>query len=704
MNAEQAWQSVLGQLQMEMPRASFDTWVRDTRAIAYQEGTLTVGVRNAYAREWLESRLASTVSRLLVGIMNANVAVNFVVNEPEPLVEEESEQDPDGGLSIEPLEMTAYENEVHSDHIVLMMGYQLRALEQGDVTSRGLSVYVGYRQAVYVEWTKQGKKSGVIKNIPHYEVLKFANMSRASFFREISGKDEIAGGLVEVIPGTIQTKPGYVSNRRLDNANRYRVHMSPRLTRRDLAVIEKILTADVSMTVNKDEAKQAALNTLTRLAQSDVPSWIDMDNVQVDGYKRRSLIEVVRYALGLQGDVPDDLLKACEKLYTKIILAYGKLVMTHYFLKVVAPALRLSHPQMWLINVLRDRCWYDYETNTHKEFAVVRGGIKTLARWAGVTEKSVTGWLRDPVFSAFVRMANVDALDVPDSWRLSGTQIFLVSQTEPLLGELFDGQPWGKSKSALEKTRLDLGKNETRFGKSETGLGKPETGYQKKLDSILEEMRLNLGKTETLLNNLIKPLFKPQLNPNKPQESSSATENAWQNQMSSNPFGQTASVEVDTSNLPSAWTLEYLLKVNKVNASTKKNLLKLDVSAKALVSWLLYAASVDPDAKGIDRPLGYALSQVMEYPEEGKTEQFDILASLPPRTLVAMLSGQKTDNPHAWLFRDLMEEPARLDYIRPRYHAILPILLGERVVRFTGTTVERVVVSTRTVRYQGRKG
>ena len=358
MNAEQAWQSVLGQLQMEMPRASFDTWVRDTKAVSYQEGILTVGVRNAYAREWLESRLASTVSRLLVGIMNANVVVNFVVNEPEPVVEEEGEQDTDGGLAIEPLEMTAYENEVHSDHIVLMMGYQLRALEQGDVTPKGLSVYVGYRQAVYVEWTKQGKKSGVIKNIPHYQVLKFANMSRASFFREISGKDEIAGGLVEVIPGTIQTKPGYVSNRRLDNANRYRVHISPRLTRRDLAVIEKILTADVSMTVNKDEAKQAALNTLTRLAQSDVASWIDLDDVQIEGYKRWSLIDVVHYVLDLKGDVPDDLIKACEKLYTKIILAYGKLVMTHYFLQVVAPALRLSHPQMWLINTLRDRCWY----------------------------------------------------------------------------------------------------------------------------------------------------------------------------------------------------------------------------------------------------------------------------------------------------------------------------------------------------------
>lgn len=81
MNVEQAWQSVLGQLQMEMPRASFDTWVRDTRPIKYENGLLTISVRNAYARDWLESRLASTVSRLLIGIMDSNVSVNFVVSQ-----------------------------------------------------------------------------------------------------------------------------------------------------------------------------------------------------------------------------------------------------------------------------------------------------------------------------------------------------------------------------------------------------------------------------------------------------------------------------------------------------------------------------------------------------------------------------------------------------------------------------------------------
>ncbi|HUG33198.1 MAG TPA: chromosomal replication initiator protein DnaA [Anaerolineales bacterium] len=97
MNAEQAWQSVLGQLQMEMPRASFDTWVRDTRPISHQDGALTIGVRNAYARDWLENRLAVTVNRLLGGLMNGSVAVHFVVlgNEKETEEEETHPSSPD---------------------------------------------------------------------------------------------------------------------------------------------------------------------------------------------------------------------------------------------------------------------------------------------------------------------------------------------------------------------------------------------------------------------------------------------------------------------------------------------------------------------------------------------------------------------------------------------------------------------------------
>ncbi|MBC8333868.1 MAG: chromosomal replication initiator protein DnaA [Anaerolineales bacterium] len=93
MDANIAWQTVLGQLQMEMPRASYDTWVRDTRPMSYVDGHFTVGVQNAYARDWLESRLASTVSRLLVGVMNRTVDVDFVVSQIEKMETVENEQE-----------------------------------------------------------------------------------------------------------------------------------------------------------------------------------------------------------------------------------------------------------------------------------------------------------------------------------------------------------------------------------------------------------------------------------------------------------------------------------------------------------------------------------------------------------------------------------------------------------------------------------
>ena len=88
MDSQHAWQAALSQLQMEMPKASFDTWVRCTELVEYTADTFTVGVQNAYARDWLENRLSSTVTRLLSGMMSKPQAVEFVVfhkegNKPE---------------------------------------------------------------------------------------------------------------------------------------------------------------------------------------------------------------------------------------------------------------------------------------------------------------------------------------------------------------------------------------------------------------------------------------------------------------------------------------------------------------------------------------------------------------------------------------------------------------------------------------------
>jgi chromosomal replication initiator protein len=79
MNAEQAWQATLGQLQMDMSKAAYDTWVKNSRLVSFDSNQFTIGVPNAYARDWLATRLTITINRVLSGIMNQPQSVSFVV-------------------------------------------------------------------------------------------------------------------------------------------------------------------------------------------------------------------------------------------------------------------------------------------------------------------------------------------------------------------------------------------------------------------------------------------------------------------------------------------------------------------------------------------------------------------------------------------------------------------------------------------------
>jgi len=86
-NADQIWQAALGELQLELTRAAFETWLREAKLVAYEDGTFVIGVANVYAKDWLENRLNTVVLRTLSRLAGQTVAVRFVVWE-KPHVEE----------------------------------------------------------------------------------------------------------------------------------------------------------------------------------------------------------------------------------------------------------------------------------------------------------------------------------------------------------------------------------------------------------------------------------------------------------------------------------------------------------------------------------------------------------------------------------------------------------------------------------------
>ncbi len=109
MDADRIWQAALGELQLETTRATFNTWLRGTRLVAYEDGTFVIGVANAYAKDWLEGRLRPVILRTLNRLAGRTVDVRFVVweppraAEPSPLLQPQETSGRGNGRSSNPL-------------------------------------------------------------------------------------------------------------------------------------------------------------------------------------------------------------------------------------------------------------------------------------------------------------------------------------------------------------------------------------------------------------------------------------------------------------------------------------------------------------------------------------------------------------------------------------------------------------------------
>ena len=77
------WKMALGQLQADMPKAAFDTWVRPARPAVWRDkdgqAVLTVAVANDYARQWLQERVARILAQKLTGLAGKPVSLDVVV-------------------------------------------------------------------------------------------------------------------------------------------------------------------------------------------------------------------------------------------------------------------------------------------------------------------------------------------------------------------------------------------------------------------------------------------------------------------------------------------------------------------------------------------------------------------------------------------------------------------------------------------------
>ncbi len=79
MDAKQVWRAALGELQVTLSPANFETWLRDTALVEVDDTRFRISVPNGFAKDWLESRYRSLISQTLGRIVGYGVQVDFVV-------------------------------------------------------------------------------------------------------------------------------------------------------------------------------------------------------------------------------------------------------------------------------------------------------------------------------------------------------------------------------------------------------------------------------------------------------------------------------------------------------------------------------------------------------------------------------------------------------------------------------------------------
>ena len=80
MDAKQVWRAALGELQVSLSPANFETWLRDTQLVDVDEQRFRIAVPNGFAKDWLESRYRSLISQTLARIVGYSVQVEFVIS------------------------------------------------------------------------------------------------------------------------------------------------------------------------------------------------------------------------------------------------------------------------------------------------------------------------------------------------------------------------------------------------------------------------------------------------------------------------------------------------------------------------------------------------------------------------------------------------------------------------------------------------
>ena len=390
MNASRAWQTVLDQLEQEMAKTTFDTWVKETQAIMLDRDTLTVGVSNQFARDWLENRVTSYAARVLTGVLDQQTEVHFVVTDPVAPVQR------DRGHANETAQEDFVLPKVHiveSLHNVFVQpgkahvspAYVLRWVPY--LPSTAFWIWMGYRQAYFDQYhgTVTDHKSFNVSSRRISEIvgidrktiethrkkewfkwfLTFESTERYIFKDGAVMRDSFPYTFVSTAPPT----PG-------DHDRLIQWLADHNFERSPIAVLEKLLHTPASEILQDPAPKPTAVQKKRKPRELTFSKAI-LEECDLTRLEENEIRRVI------------DLANAAESY---LVDSFGLLYIPLYFMKHWVQTLKAT-PALAVTIIRHTTGYYNAKTHEIRNAARLKGGMAGLANKLGLSTDSVRRFL-----------------------------------------------------------------------------------------------------------------------------------------------------------------------------------------------------------------------------------------------------------------------------------------------------------------------
>jgi hypothetical protein len=662
MKADQAWQAVLQQLQLEMAKSTYDQQVAGAHLVEYndREHIFVIGVSTNANLEWLESRLTSTITRLLVGLMGQDVDLKFIVQPAHATLTEENDEAPKPDFEIDFYRGTVYSEILRPDAAVYFPAYWFRWVAYIG-TGPFLSL-LALRQTLYYQASKfsadckfqasasfisaivgldrktfEGHRDGIKKN-------SYTSAPKLNAFITVDRSEADEGTVVD---GQFQRA-----------AHHYKFLPEPVTPYDTKAILEYLL--DHGFDTKPIEALEYAL-------ASEIHSIIPKSFPKLSKLEKREkptdLIEKIKSLCkpGLSEAELSRVIELSAKLRTKVVSSLGMARVSHYFLKYLTDYLDITPAVliMWL------RTYGFYSHAEMREKIKIKGGRQQIANFLGISLSGVYNHLprnqeteKQKRIGEFITeylvrdgdvVINVKMEDhlIPDHLPEYQMCADLVSQFELNTYKNIDVEhvtvrktakgykiKWPESFSTPLLESFSTPLSESFFTPFAESLS---TAFGESLPTPIKESFFTSLKNlkESHFTSIVRVIFSGNikyliLNTLKPKILKNLLLNINTDSTTPGDQPKKSNITIKWVLVGEVWDFKNLFTTCRINKATQQKILDNQAAPQAFVSHLMHAFS--PEGRGIHQPVYWAVSQILRAGDGdlGYEPRHDRLAALGP--------------------------------------------------------------------------